>query len=209
MAGAVFKFQRTLFEDAELKRFFAALRDKGLIHSAAYFGEVEVVLIEPPAKTGKKPQPELDLVNSGIVQEFDTWYALYPHKVGREAAKRAFLRARRQISFDGLISGVRRYCQEKPDDRNWCNPATWLNEGRWSDERAVDETRSSAAQRQESRERVAVDQHERARAELAAGAGVAGNVVGLGTRPRPARRDPGVVDLVQGSDGAFDARATG
>jgi hypothetical protein len=35
-----------------------------------------------------------------------------------------------------LLAGVRRYIATKPEDHPWCNPATWLNQGRWEDEPA-------------------------------------------------------------------------
>lgn len=32
---------------------------------------------------------------------------------------------------------MQRYIATKPPDRNWCNPATWLNQERWRDEPAA------------------------------------------------------------------------
>jgi hypothetical protein len=69
--------------------------------------------------------------------EFAEWYAIYPHKVGKAAAERAFGKARRKASLQILIDGLNRYILEKPPDRSWCNPATWLNEERWADEPAA------------------------------------------------------------------------
>jgi len=36
-------------------------------------------------------------------------------------------------SIDSLMAGLDRYKHTKPPDREWCNPATWLNQGRWND----------------------------------------------------------------------------
>lgn len=68
--------------------------------------------------------------------EFEQWYAGYPHKVGKQAARKAFTGARRAASLDVLIAGRDRYMRTKPPDRDWCNPATWLNQGRWEDQPA-------------------------------------------------------------------------
>lgn len=68
--------------------------------------------------------------------EFDEWYHLYPHKVQRGAAERAFPRARHSASLDELKAGVRRYVASKPADRAWQNPATWLNGKGWLDDPA-------------------------------------------------------------------------
>lgn len=68
--------------------------------------------------------------------EFDDWYSMYPHKVQRGAAEKAFAAARKIASLDDLISGLHRYIASKPEDRQWQNPATWLNGKGWLDEPA-------------------------------------------------------------------------
>jgi hypothetical protein len=35
-----------------------------------------------------------------------------------------------------MMIGLEAYV-DKTDDRPWCNPATWLNEGRWDDQPAA------------------------------------------------------------------------
>lgn len=67
-------------------------------------------------------------------QVFDSWYATYPHKVGKGQAKKAFPRALAKAgSAQVLIDGVARYIASKPNDCPWCNPSTWLNGERWLD----------------------------------------------------------------------------
>lgn len=69
---------------------------------------------------------------------FDQFYKRYPHKVGKGAAVRAFDKARRSgAPWQKITTSLERYIREKPPDRAWCNPATWLNEGRWDDEPAA------------------------------------------------------------------------
>ena len=77
---------------------------------------------------------------NGHADEFERWYAVYPHKVGRGAAERVFPRALELAgSVEILIEATKRYIQAKPADRSWCNPATWLNQKRWLDHPAPTE----------------------------------------------------------------------
>lgn len=101
----------------------------------------------PPEKlSGHEPSPVLTSVNtepsktragkksSQVYLSFQTWYERYPHKVGVGAAEKAFRRAIKHSSLTELLEGVDRYIQTKPQGRQWCNPATWLNEQRWLDQ---------------------------------------------------------------------------
>lgn len=68
--------------------------------------------------------------------EFDQWYSGYPRKEAKEAARRAFVKARKKASLDELTSGLSRYIEAtKTKDREFIAlPASWLNAGRWEDE---------------------------------------------------------------------------
>jgi hypothetical protein len=67
--------------------------------------------------------------------EFAEWWTKYPHKVGKDAARRKFETVRKRgVGLETLLAGVGRYIASKPDDHPWCNPATWLNQGRSEDQ---------------------------------------------------------------------------
>lgn len=68
--------------------------------------------------------------------KFALFWREYPHKVGKKAAEKAFKAALKSVEFSRLIEALADY-KNKADDRPWCNPATWLNEGRWDDEPAI------------------------------------------------------------------------
>lgn len=68
---------------------------------------------------------------------FAEWYALYPNKVQRGAAERAWPKARANASLAELVDGLARYIASKPPDRAWQNPATWLNGKGWLDQPAT------------------------------------------------------------------------
>jgi hypothetical protein len=95
-----------------------------------------------PLPTSPNPPPNVSLRETppprGCVcdDEFNHWYAGYPHKVGKVAAQASFAKARKLADLKTLVAGVERYIANKPAERPWCNPSTWLNQGRWSDEEA-------------------------------------------------------------------------
>lgn len=67
--------------------------------------------------------------------KFTQFWKIYPHKVGKKDAEKAFGKAKKTVDFETLMAGLRAYAA-KTDDRPWCNPATWLNQGRWDDQPA-------------------------------------------------------------------------
>lgn len=109
--------------------------------------------VNPPDKGEDKAQkPEarsqsMDASASKARQRaaFDEWYSHYPHKVQRGAAEKAFPKALSLASLDELIEGVRRYVANKPADRPFQNPATWLNGKGWLDAPAQTQPRASPA----------------------------------------------------------------
>jgi hypothetical protein len=92
----------------------------------------------PLSPTPPNPNPPISPQNQkqgqGAGGEFEAWYSRYPHKVGRGQAERAFSKAIREASLETLVAGLEAYIRDKPPDRDWCNPATWLNGKRWLDQ---------------------------------------------------------------------------
>jgi uncharacterized protein YdaU (DUF1376 family) len=62
---------------------------------------------------------------------FSRFWKAWPNKVGRPVAERAFSRHADEI--DAIMTGVAAYVRDKPPDRPWLNPATFLNQRRWED----------------------------------------------------------------------------
>jgi uncharacterized protein YdaU (DUF1376 family) len=62
---------------------------------------------------------------------FLRFWGYWPNKVGRPAAERAFGKLDGEI--DAILAGLDRYVREKPPDRPWLNPSTFLNQRRWED----------------------------------------------------------------------------
>jgi hypothetical protein len=68
-------------------------------------------------------------------EAFERFWAVYPKKVGKEAARRAFLKVK--VPTDTLITAIsaqKRSAQWTKENGQYIpNPATWLNQGRWED----------------------------------------------------------------------------
>lgn len=68
--------------------------------------------------------------------DFDAFWAVYPRKVGKGDARKAFAKVKAPVSV--LIDAVNTQKQSqqwlKNDGQYIPNPATWLNQGRWEDE---------------------------------------------------------------------------
>lgn len=69
---------------------------------------------------------------------FDAFYAIYPRRVGPEAARRAWDKAIKLAPATEIIAGAVRYRddprRQAKDVEFTAHPATWLNQGRWADE---------------------------------------------------------------------------
>lgn len=86
------------------------------------------------------------VVNDGWPADFKAqFWEVYPHRVGKTdaLAKLDRIRKSKRVTFDKLMSGLNAYIRSKPPDRQWCNPATWLNQGRWDDEPSTDIQRNA------------------------------------------------------------------
>ena len=64
------------------------------------------------------------------------FWEMFPNKVGKADALKAFDKATRKTTPDVLFPALQRYAS-KTDDRPFCNPATWLNQERWLDQPAA------------------------------------------------------------------------
>jgi hypothetical protein len=78
--------------------------------------------------------------STSITEElFADFWAEYPKKVGKDAAKKAFFKRNPDTDLVArMIGAVRRQKQtdqwQKKDGQYIPHPATWLNQGRWEDE---------------------------------------------------------------------------
>lgn len=90
----------------------------------------------PPTGVGMMRRAEI----GSDRQAFDQFWHRYPHKVGKQDAAKAFAAAMKRggVTLEVMLAALDRYIRAKPPDRAWCNPATWLRQGRWEDDPGPD-----------------------------------------------------------------------
>jgi hypothetical protein len=77
-------------------------------------------------------------VSNGVthsVTDFDEFWTAYPRKQGKEAARKAFIKAATIANPEVIIEGAKRYASDPNRKKEFtAHAATWLNAGRWDDE---------------------------------------------------------------------------
>jgi uncharacterized protein YdaU (DUF1376 family) len=92
--------------------------------------------LQPQPVESKEETREVAL-SSAEPSDFDAFWSEWPNKVGKPAALKAFNAAvRRGVPLWDIQNGLRNYVRDKPPDRPWLNPATFLNQNRWEDQPA-------------------------------------------------------------------------
>ena len=88
-----------------------------------------------------EPEPEPEPFTSKEVNTyddlaFDEFWSLYPRKIGKGGAKKAWAKITRGVKPELIIEGARRMSADPnlPETQFIPHPSTWLNEGRWDDE---------------------------------------------------------------------------
>jgi hypothetical protein len=69
-----------------------------------------------------------------LFADFEEFWKIYPRKVEKKAAFKAYCKARKTTSKDEIHQGASRYAQNCGDDLRYVkHPAAWLNGERWND----------------------------------------------------------------------------
>jgi hypothetical protein len=72
---------------------------------------------------------------------FERFWASYPRKVGKAAARKAFDKALTRADLAQIVEGLHRYVKDPERVRKGqeftVHPVTWLNQDRWLDDLAV------------------------------------------------------------------------
>ena len=92
----------------------------------------------PKSKTNPDDLPISGLSAGARERDFARFWQAYPKKVGKQAARKAFLRA--EVPLDTLLSALERQRGDpqwqRENGRFIPHPVTWLNQARWEDEAA-------------------------------------------------------------------------
>jgi hypothetical protein len=65
---------------------------------------------------------------------FEGFWEVYPRKVGKGAARKAYRHALERASHAEILAGAKAYAASKPDPQFTAHASTWLNADRWLDE---------------------------------------------------------------------------
>lgn len=89
----------------------------------------------PVTRTIIEPSREPSLLNIGQ-NGFDDFWAIYPRKVAKGAARKAWDKAVKRAPPDTIIAGTRAYADARQgqDAQYTAHPASWLNAERWTDD---------------------------------------------------------------------------
>lgn len=88
---------------------------------------------EPPFPLSAQTTGSPDAGRRGVLEGFDQWWAIYPLKRAKGAARRAWPAAVKKSSVAELLEAVKR--TKWPAESKFIpHPATWLNGERWQDE---------------------------------------------------------------------------
>lgn len=92
---------------------------------------------EPEIEQKKSPQPPQGELPT-VPPSFDRFWAAYPNKVGKDAARKAWEKAKGKPKIDELLAILDRqktWPKWRNDNGRYIpNPSTWINQGRWNDE---------------------------------------------------------------------------
>lgn len=68
--------------------------------------------------------------------DFDRFWALWPRKIAKKAARKAWDKAVKDDTVLDIMSGVHEYIKNLPEQEKFIpHPATWLSQGRYFDEK--------------------------------------------------------------------------
>jgi SOS-response transcriptional repressor LexA len=87
---------------------------------------IEPSLIEPPISIAHRQI---------LAEQFDEFWDVYPRRVGKVAAEKAFRKSADRVDPLEIIAGARRYAEDPNREPEFtAHPTSWLNAGRWDDE---------------------------------------------------------------------------
>lgn len=113
----------------QIVKLLEQIRDSLVGECACKTSQDVLVSVEPKLKPVKN-------------EEFEIFWAIYPRRVGRGAAQKAFAKARQIADLDVIINKVKEYMQTEqwrdPSKQYIPHAATWLNQRRWEDEVEID-----------------------------------------------------------------------
>lgn len=98
-------------------------------------------------------------------EQFECWWKMYPRRIAKANARKAFDKAIRKTSMEELLNGITAYVAHKPSYCDYAHPASWLNSERWLDEYEHTQARVSESVDQHRQRQLLTMQYRNARDE--------------------------------------------
>lgn len=99
-----------------------------------------IPITQKPEARSQKQDSSSPPLDDPLKADFEEWYRLYPHKVGRGQALKAYRSARKKIGQAELLEAVKKFSaavlRAGTEKRFVPHPSTWLTGERWADEDA-------------------------------------------------------------------------
>jgi hypothetical protein len=89
-------------------------------------------LTREEGETEKRRGEKRENIARASRSDFDLFWEAYPRKVGKGAARKAFVKASKNTPPDGIIAALK-VARFHDDPQFIPHPATWLNQERWAD----------------------------------------------------------------------------
>lgn len=106
--------------------------------SSGYPTKVQPTKVQPTKEnpTLKKTIEKKTIEKKTSSVEFDTFWEIYPSRLGKGEARVAFDKAVDKVGLESVMDGVRRLASDPnlPPKQYIPRPATWLNQERWGDD---------------------------------------------------------------------------
>jgi hypothetical protein len=119
----------------------AAKRAKGTERVRKHRNACNVTDVTPPPlsppmiNNSTPPIPTPKTIKSTTEEPlFEGFWLVYPRKVGKGAARKAYRHALKRASHVEILAGAKAYAASKPDPKYTPHATTWLNADRWLDE---------------------------------------------------------------------------
>jgi hypothetical protein len=117
------------------KRYYDRHKRKGNGATTVAKRKPNALVLRPDTDTDTDTDitPKSPKGDAAFKEEFETtFWPAYPRKAAKAPALKAFLKKRKTVSLEDLISGLARIDTERPEYIP--HAATWLNQERWQDE---------------------------------------------------------------------------
>jgi len=117
--------------------------------------------------TGRQSRPKNHPLEPSLKHHFDVFWSIYPRKVAKQAALKAFVKALQVATAEEICQGAQKYADDPNRHPSYtAHAATWLNAHRWNDEplppRELSKEEKEAQEKAEKQRRRQIEEQETA-----------------------------------------------